>query len=105
MDIIFIIDTSGSMGVTIDNVKLNLDTFINNLGNIDGQFGLVQYSDIGSGEPINKWEFSNDINTFKNNLQELRDSYMFGGGDFPESGLEGIMDSTKGCSSRFHLSR
>ena len=99
VDIIFIIDTSGSMGGTIDNVKSNLDTFVNNLGNIDGQFGLVQYSDIGSGEPINKWDFSNDINTFKNNLQELRDRYMFGGGDFPESGLEGIMDSTKGALS------
>ena len=99
VDIIFIIDTSGSMGGTIDNVKSNLDTFVNNLGNVDGQFGLVQYSDIGSGEPINKWDFSNDINTFKNNLQELRDRYMFGGGDFPESGLEGIMDSTKGALS------
>jgi flagellin len=99
VDIIFVIDTSGSMGSTINNVKANIDKFVETLGDIDGQFGLVQYSDIGSSEPINKWEFTNDVDSFKDNIQDLRDNFMFGGGDGPESGLEGIMDATNGAMS------
>lgn len=99
VDVVFVIDTSGSMGGVIDNVKANLQHFANGLGDVEAQFGLVQYSDIGYEEPMKKWAFTSDVAIFESNLQDLRENHMYFGGDGPETGLEGIMDPDAGAMS------
>ncbi|GEN54583.1 flagellin N-terminal helical domain-containing protein [Halobacillus faecis] len=96
-DIVFIVDVSGSMGTTIDNVRDNIDDFVNKLddNDLDYNLGLVGYSDVNDGEPLLKWDFTESGSNFKDNLVQLR-SDMMGGGDYFESGLEGISDPTKG---------
>ncbi|MCO7174808.1 flagellin [Sporolactobacillus kofuensis] len=99
-DIAFVVDVSGSMGGTIDNVISNLDGFVDKLKSqgVDYQLGLVSYSDSSIGEPLSKWAFTDDVAAFKNNMETMR-SHMLGGGDMNESGLEGIMDPEKGAIS------
>jgi flagellin len=97
-DIVFIVDVSGSMGGTIDNVITNLDDFVGNLesNNLEYRLGLVSYSEINDGEPLTKWDFADDASSFKNNMIAMR-SNMLGGGDTNESGLEAINDPVKGA--------
>ena len=99
-DIVFIVDVSGSMGSTIDNVINNLDEFVTKFKEqgIDANFGLVSYSDVNVAEPLKKWDFTSDPTSVKNNMIELR-ANMLGGGDYEESGLEGIKDPEKGALS------
>lgn len=99
-DIVFIVDISGSMAGTIDNVISNLDIFTDVLFNkgVDFNLGLISYSDVLENEPIAKWTFTNNIDDFKNNMTAMR-ANMLGGGDTNESGLEGIMDADNGAVS------
>jgi flagellin len=99
-DIVFIVDVSGSMGGTIDNVINNLDSFVDKLqlNKVDFNLGLVSYSDTYNGEPLMKWDFTNNSNDFKNNMSVMR-ANMLGGGDLNESGLEGIKDPSQGALS------
>ncbi|RYL93440.1 VWA domain-containing protein [Sporolactobacillus sp. THM7-4] len=99
-DIVFVVDVSGSMGETIDNVISNLNSFVDKLKNngVDYQLGLVSYSDTAEGEPLSKWNFTDDAAVFKDNMETMR-SHMLDGVDTNESGLEGIMDSEKGALS------
>lgn len=95
-DIVFIIDRTGSMGGAIEKVKSNIDGFVNRLSSngVDVKLGLVTYGEVNSGEPIIKKEFTSDLDTFKSNLNNINVS---GGGDWYESGLEGIADTTNGA--------
>lgn len=102
-DIVFIIDTTGSMGPAIENVKKNIEGFADSLtaAGIDYQFGLVDYKDVVDDkskypDPIIKKDFTNDVAVFKANLDGLKAD---GGGDGPESGLEAIMDPANGALS------
>lgn len=97
-DIVFIIDTTGSMSGAIARVKANIENFADSLAaaGIDYQFGLVSYGDVLSGDPLTKKDFTADITTFKANLEAMPATT---GGDSPESGLEAIMDPTDGALS------
>lgn|GEM_PF-232672 len=100
-DIVFIIDRTGSMGSKIDEVKNNLDSFINKLSDngIDVNMGLVTYGDVNEsqgGDATLKSSMTNDLGTFKSYLNGIE---VGGGGDANESGLEGIADSTNGALS------
>ncbi|WP_044893078.1 flagellin [Bacillus alveayuensis] len=99
-DIVFIVDISGSMGGIIDEVISNLDTFTDKLASngIDFNLGLVSYSDTTIGEPLEKWDFTNNVDIFNSNMSTMRSNLLVGG-DMNESGLEGIMDSDKGALS------
>lgn len=102
-DIIFVIDRTGSMGSRIANVKSNIDAFVEKMtsAGIDVNLGIVTYGDIHStkdpSDPdIIKYGTMTTADEFKANL----DSIVLGnGGDYAESGLEGIMDSTNGALS------
>ncbi|GAE87960.1 vWA domain-containing protein [Acetivibrio straminisolvens] len=47
-DIVFVIDTTGSMGSVINNVKTNITNFVNTLieNNVDVRLGLIDYKDL-----------------------------------------------------------
>jgi hypothetical protein len=48
VDIVFVVDTTGSMGTSISNVKNNITTFVDALvdADIKPYFALVEYRDI-----------------------------------------------------------
>lgn len=100
-DIVFIIDRTGSMGGKIDEVKSNIDGFINKIaGNgIDVKMGLITYGDVNpsqGGDSILKTSMTSDLNTFKSYINGIS---LTGGVDYYESGLEGIADSGNGALS------
>ncbi len=98
VDIVFIIDRSGSMGSHINNVKNNINSFASNLaaGGGDYRLGLVTYSDTTYGEPLIKTNFTSDATAFQNTMSNVS---LASGGDWRESGLEGIADPTNGALS------
>lgn len=100
-DIVFIIDTTRSMGPAIDNVKKNIEGFADSLtaAGIDYQFGLVDYKEVLKSDPIKTWAFTDDVARFKKQLGELDVHAGSGGGDAPESGLEAIMGYPKGTDN------
>lgn len=93
-DIAFLIDNTGSMWDYIDNVKNNVTTFTNSLGNIDYRLGLVEFGDIYDSE-IKKYEFTAYSDEF---LADLNAIELTGGADLPESGLEAL---TEGMTMNF----
>lgn len=100
-DIVFVIDITGSMGSKINQVKSNLDGFVNKLtdNGIDVQMGLVTYGDVNpsqGNDPIVKTTMTSNLSEFKAHLNSIS---LTGGGDYKESGLEGIADTTNGALS------
>lgn len=97
-DIVFVIDRTGSMGPKINQVKSNLDGFVNKMtdNGIDVNMGLVTYGEVNDSEPVIKKTMTSDLSQFKTYLNSISVS---GGGDYYESGLEGIADITSGALS------
>ncbi|WP_281249751.1 flagellin [Psychrobacillus psychrotolerans] len=99
-DIVFLIDSTGSMGGPIANVKANITNFVNSISSagINIQLGLVDYND---GVSSKVYPFTTDLEDFKNSLNTISVS---GGGDTPEAGLEAIQDAL-GISMRSDASK
>jgi hypothetical protein len=85
-DVVFAIDTTGSMRSTINNVKSNISIFVDNLNtkNVDVRLGLVEYKDIYSDgtDSTKVWGWYSTPDEFKVAMNNLQAS---GGGDWPES--------------------
>ncbi|WNS43264.1 VWA domain-containing protein [Paenibacillus sp. MMS20-IR301] len=81
VDIVFIIDRSGSMGGSITNVQDNINAFCNQLNNqgIDFRLGLVTYE-----YETTTYDFTSNVNVFKQYLSSI----VIDGGD--EVGLDAI---------------
>ncbi len=97
-DFVFLIDVTKSMWWRLDQIRDEIGRFIDRLiaNGVDWQIGLVAFSDVHYGDPIRKWGwFSNkqDVITQYNRMPRLD------GGDWPESGLDAIMDATNGAMS------
>jgi len=89
------------MGSKIDEVKNNLDYFINKItdNGIDVNMGLITYGDVNSsqgGDSIIKSSMTNNLTVFKSYINDITPS---GGGDINESGLEAIADTSNGALS------
>lgn len=100
-DIVFVIDITGSMGSKINEVKNNIDGFINKIteNGIDVNMGLVTYGDVNSdqgGDPVVKTTMTSNLEEFKTYINSIS---LTGGGDYYESGLEGIADAANGALS------
>ena len=82
LDIVFIIDRSGSMGDDINNVKSNINAFVNQLEaeGITYRLGLVSYERNPFTYPM-----TSDVSQFKQNLSSI---HVDGG---TENGLDAIM--------------
>lgn len=94
-DIVFIIDSTGSMGDEINNVRNNVAAFADSLKdkNIAAYLGLVEYKD-EQEEPGSTTVHRNgsknwfsDIDQFKSAVRNLTAS---GGGDEPESAVDAL---------------
>lgn len=94
-DIVFVIDTTGSMGSSIKNVVKNINGFVDRLETeytVNANFALVDYRDITCGEATSivkngtsAW-FSN-VEDFKAKIDALT---VDGGGDTPETAIDGL---------------
>lgn len=98
VDIVFVVDTTGSMRASINNVKQNIQGFVDELvgANIKPYFSLVEYKDItcdgedSTNVKINKEDNScwfSSIDEFKKEIGNLT---VFGGGDNPETAIDGL---------------
>ncbi|MBR1395931.1 MAG: VWA domain-containing protein, partial [Selenomonadaceae bacterium] len=107
LDVVFVVDTTGSMSPPITSVADNLKTFADRLTELGKKwrFGLVTYDDItdisGKRIGINKasfktGQFTSDADEFEEALRSIR---VAGGGDEPESGYEAILDNVNGALS------
>ena len=84
VDIVFIIDHSGGMSVSISNIQSNISAFCDQLSTqgFDFRLGLVTYE---SG--ATRYEFTDNVNVFKGYLNG-----MYTGGE-TENGLDAIMEA------------
>ena len=97
-DIIFLADTTGSMGPAISNVQSNIASIISAVnGSVtNAQFGAAQYKDFGSGDPfgfnLDQAVTSNAaaINTAVGTWSAI------GGGDTPEAQLDALFELATG---------
>ncbi|MFS0862259.1 VWA domain-containing protein [Fredinandcohnia sp. 179-A 10B2 NHS] len=90
-DISFIIDSTGSMYEEINNVKLNIQNFVEELKekNVDVRLGIIDYKDIdadGEDSTVDRqWHY--EITNF---LESLGAIVVDGGGDTPESVVDAL---------------
>ncbi len=95
-DLVFVIDTTGSMGGTINNVKNNIEIYANDLyeQNIDVRLGLVEYKDIyeDSFNSTRSYGFYEDVDSFINAVDSLVPD---GGGDLDETAVDALFEARK----------
>lgn len=102
VDLVFLIDATGSMAPCIDALKKNIDTFVTSLTTADPNGGavvrdwrakVVGYRDFDvDAVPIEDNPFVTDADALREQLARL---VAGGGGDEPESLLEGIYHLTQ----------
>ena len=97
-DIVFCIDSTGSMNPCFEGVKENLSKFIDGLqseGNVDFRLKLIAYRDKHDPSCEVAWEyldFTKSAETFKAKLSSL---VADGGGGAEESTLDAIYEATQ----------
>lgn len=106
LDFVFVIDATGSMGPYINQVKANVQTFVENMQaqGVDGRYAFAKYGDInpsqgGDAPVLTPPVFYTDAAAFSAALSASPNSPV-GGGDIPESGLEGILTTLSDLSFR-----
>ncbi|MCK5673194.1 MAG: VWA domain-containing protein, partial [Spirochaetales bacterium] len=97
LDILFVLDTTGSMGEEIQRLKATIQLIHLNLSSLSTKphlrFGLVLYKDDGGEEYRTKIvPLTDDLDRFQ---QELNMVEAYGGGDTPEDLQAALEDSMK----------
>lgn len=100
LDLIFIMDCTGSMGTYIRAAKQNIEAIVQKLVQSEGydlQFGLIGYRDHPPQDQsyiTKEFDFTADVSQMQANLRQLSAQ---GGGDGPEAveaGLKAALDSS-----------
>ncbi len=101
LDLVFLIDATGSMGDEIDKLKASVRTIANEVAQLPARpdlcFGLVAYRDRGDAFLIRSHDFTNDLGAFQGALNQLQAG---GGGDYPEAMNEALHDTVHSLSWR-----
>jgi len=89
LNVVFLIDTTGSMDSYINGVKDRAIEFSNILTSKGAgfQLGLIGFGDLGEGEKPSVYNFTNDVAKFQRQVKNIPRTY---GGDIPESSLEAL---------------
>lgn len=82
LDLLFMIDTTGSMADEIERLRATMDTIVKSIGKADIRYGLVHYRDRGDEYVVQSHDFTPSLRGFREELACLRAA---GGGDYPES--------------------
>ena len=90
LELIFVVDTTGSMGTTINNLLNNISNFISSQVAIKSdswKAKIVDYKDLAIGDPIVDNPFVSTVGELHTQVNALR---ARGGGDWAESLIDGI---------------
>ncbi len=89
VDIVFVIDQTGSMRQEVNEVKTNIAEFTQRLASrgVDYRLGLITFSD----KVERRREFTEDVNSFVSWIDEMS---IGGGGDDNENALEGLYEGS-----------
>jgi len=101
LDVVFLIDTTGSMSDEIERIKSTLLSVTEKLRSLEMEFdlryGAVLYRDVGDEYVTKLHPFTSDIAAFDKALQGVRAN---GGGDGPESMNQGLFEAVHGVRWR-----
>ena len=91
----FVIDATGSMGWAIDGVKSNIASFAEELESrgMDVRFALIEFRDVTIGEvtKVHRWDSYEWTESAAKLEEALSTVIADGGGDYPETPTEAIM--------------
>ncbi|MCL2396729.1 MAG: Hsp70 family protein [Defluviitaleaceae bacterium] len=89
VNIVFCIDTTGSMDTYINGVKDRAIEFAQILASKGATFklGLIGFGDLGEGEKPSVYNFTDDVARFQKQVNNIPRTY---GGDIPESALDSL---------------
>ncbi len=94
IDIMFLLDATGSMGDEIDRLKATIDSVASRLADFDTQpdvhLAMTLYRDEGDTFVTSTFDFTSNIDDFRNALSKVTAD---GGGDYPEALEEGLADA------------
>lgn len=90
LDLIFVIDLTGSMGDDIEEVQEQASDIVEYISdNIPSyRIAIVGYRDFGESVMFEDYAFSDDVDKILGNINSLS---VYGGGDWPEAVYEGLM--------------
>jgi Mg-chelatase subunit ChlD len=101
LDLVFLVDATGSMADEIDKLKATLRTIVADVAQLPSKpdlcLGLVAYRDKGDAFLLRSHDFTNDVNAFQGVLDALRAA---GGGDYPEAMNEALHETVHALSWR-----
>ncbi|MDA3846025.1 MAG: Hsp70 family protein [Vallitaleaceae bacterium] len=94
INIVFIIDTTGSMDIYIEGVKERAIEFSNILkaSDLDYQLCLIGFGDLYEKEKPKVYKFTSDVTKFQKNVKRVPRTY---GGDIPESALDALITASE----------
>jgi len=89
VNIVFLIDTTGSMDTYINGVKDRAVEFSTILASKGAGFklGLIGFGDLGENEKPSVYNFTDDVPKFQKQVKNIPRTY---GGDIPESSLDAL---------------
>ncbi len=101
LDLVFMVDATGSMGDEIDKLRDSLQGIVRDIAqlpsNPDICLGLVTYRDRGDEYFVRGWDLSNNVAGFQKVLDGVRAD---GGGDYPEAMNEAFDHAVQAMSWR-----
>ena len=89
VNVVFLIDTTGSMDTYINGVKDRAIEFANILASKGAMYklGLIGFGDLGEKEKPSVYNFTDDVPKFQKQVKNIPRTY---GGDIPESSLDAV---------------
>jgi Mg-chelatase subunit ChlD len=91
-DIVFCLDTTGSMSAMIEGLKATAVKFASEVAEavIDYRLGLIGFGDLFIKEEMSIYPLTDDVLVFQ---KRVKDIPRTGGGDIPESALEAVKEA------------
>jgi hypothetical protein len=94
IDILFLLDATGSMGDEIDRLKTSIDSVAARIASIDPspdvRLAMTLYRDEGDAFVTATYDFTSDVDAFRGELAMV---VADGGGDYPEALDEGLAEA------------
>ena len=101
LDVLFLLDTTGSMSDEIEELRQNILSISQQLDLLpndpDIRYGLVIYRDRGDTYVTRNYDFVSDVSTFQSTLRNVEAN---GGGDYQESVNEAIHEAVNNADWR-----
>ncbi|MDO4582805.1 MAG: vWA domain-containing protein [Planctomycetia bacterium] len=110
LDWVILIDTTGSMDRSLQDLKEKCVTFADKLKtqSLEPRFALIGFGDTQDGEWLAVQDFTDNMEEFQESVEKIP---RFDGGDLPESALDALVEAMKlvekssgaGSVKRFYL--